>query len=79
MTLVNPACPPSRESIALAAEIAENGGNLTAEEIERTTRWERCGWASSRTSALRMAGPDGAIFGKAGSWNVCRPRPPERA
>lgn len=74
MAKVNPAIVVTDKARAVEAEIRERGGTLTAEEWQLTEDWERVGWAPSRTVALRSAGPDGAIFGKPGSWDVRRPR-----
>lgn len=74
MAKVNPPIEVTDEARAAEAAIRANGGSLTAEEWQQTQDWERTGWTSSRTQALRMAGADGAIFGSPGSWHVCRPR-----
>lgn len=73
MTKVNPKIVPTQAAHDAAAEIAANGGNLTAEEWQRVQDWTSSGWAPTRTAALRMAAPDGAIFGGPGGWKDCRP------
>lgn len=78
MTKVNPKVVPTIHAEKAAFVIYGNGGNMTAEEWERTVQWESHGWAPTRAGALRMADPDGAIFGsRDAGWRVCRRRSAE--
>jgi hypothetical protein len=74
MAKINPRFTPSPEAERAAADFQAKGGNITAEEIELSRRYEFRGWSPSRTGALRMAGDDGIIVGSAGSWAVYTPR-----
>ncbi len=74
MAKINPKLAPSKRALEVAAEVRANGGSLTAEEWEFTQHYEYVGGGPSRARALKMAGPDGAIVGRAGGWKVYRRR-----
>lgn len=77
MARINPKLTPSAAALEAAAEIAANGGTLTAEEWEFTQQYMTVGSSYSRSRALAMAGKDGAIVGSAGFWRIYqRRRPP---
>lgn len=70
---VNPRIEPCAYAREVAAEIAENGGSLTAEEWEHSQHYESFGSMSSRTRAIeavKRRGRHGCIVGSAGGWRL---------